>query len=63
MARYAYKVLDLREGARLTAEKLERILNEHAAQGWRLRAMETAESRRMAVTRESLVLIFEREAS
>ena len=34
--RYEYKVLELRE-------KLERILNEHAEQGWQLKAITSAE--------------------
>ena len=43
-ARYEYKVLELREkwiGGRLSSDELEKMLNEHAAQGWRLKALRT----------------------
>ena len=36
-ATYEYKALELREkytGRRLSGDKLEKVLNEHAAQGW-----------------------------
>ena len=39
-ARYEYKALELREkytGRRLSGDKLEEVLNEHAAQGWQLK--------------------------
>lgn len=38
--RYTYKVVELREdlmGDKMSGDKLEKILNEHAAQGWRLK--------------------------
>jgi hypothetical protein len=44
--RVEYKVLELREkmiGGKMSGEKLERILNEHAAQGWYLKAITSAE--------------------
>jgi hypothetical protein len=44
--RVEYKVLELREkliGGKMSGEKLERILNDHAAQGWRLKAITSAE--------------------
>jgi hypothetical protein len=40
--RYEYKVLELREkmiGGKMSGDRLERVLNEHAAQGWRLKAI------------------------
>ena len=43
---YTYKVVEVREkmiGGKMSGEKLERLLNEHASQGWRLRAITTAE--------------------
>lgn len=46
--RYAYKVIELREkmiGGKMSGDKLERILNDHAAQGWRLKAITSAEVR------------------
>ena len=44
--RYEYKVVEIREkmiGGKMSGDKLERILNEHAAQGWQLRAITSAE--------------------
>ena len=39
---YSYKVVEVREkmiGGKLSGDKLERLLNEHAAQGWQLKAI------------------------
>jgi hypothetical protein len=44
--RYVYKVVELREkmiGGKMSGEKLERVLNEHAAEGWRVKAITSAE--------------------
>ena len=44
--RYEYKVVELREGligGKMSGDKLEKVLNEWAAQGWNLRAITTAE--------------------
>ena len=44
--RYEYKVLELREkmiGGKMSGDKLEHVLNEHAGQGWRLKAITSAE--------------------
>ncbi|HEU5454653.1 MAG TPA: DUF4177 domain-containing protein [Nocardioides sp.] len=44
--RYEYKVVQIREGligGKMSADKLEKILNESAAQGWRVKAITTAE--------------------
>ena len=44
--RYEYKVLELREkllGGKMSGDKLERILNEHAEHGWQLKAITSAE--------------------
>jgi Domain of unknown function (DUF4177) len=44
--RYEYKVVELREkmiGGKMSGDKLERILNEHAAQGWQLKAITSAD--------------------
>jgi len=41
-----YKALELREGfigGKLSGEKLELILNDHAAEGWRLKAITSAD--------------------
>lgn len=42
VARYEYRVLQLREsliGGKLSAEKLERLLNKEADAGWQLKAI------------------------
>lgn len=42
----AYKVLELREkliGGKMSGDKLEKILNEHGAQGWQLKAVTALE--------------------
>jgi hypothetical protein len=44
--RYEYKVVELREGlfgGKMSGGKLEKVLNEWAAQGWHLRAITTAD--------------------
>lgn len=44
--RYEYKVVELREkllGGKMSGAKLEGVLNDHAAQGWRLKAITAAE--------------------
>ena len=44
--RYEYKVVELREkmiGGKMSGDKLERVLNEHAAQGWQLKAITSAD--------------------
>jgi hypothetical protein len=43
---FEYKVVELREkllGGKMSGAKLEGLLNEHAAQGWQLKAITTAE--------------------
>jgi hypothetical protein len=40
--RYEYKVVELREGmlgGKMSGDKLENVLNEHARQGWQLKAV------------------------
>ena len=42
MARYEYKVEELREGmvgGKMSGDKLEKLLNDNARDGWRLRAI------------------------
>jgi hypothetical protein len=44
--RYEYTVVELREGmigGKMSGDKLGQVLNEHAAQGWRLRAITSVE--------------------
>ena len=41
-AAYEYKVVELREGmlgGKMSGDKLEKVLNDHARQGWQLRAI------------------------
>jgi hypothetical protein len=43
---YEYKVVELREkmlGGKMSGDKLETLLNEHARQGWRLKAITSTE--------------------
>jgi uncharacterized protein DUF4177 len=63
--RYEYKVLELREkmiGGKMSGDKLERALNEHAAQGWRLKTITSADVKgRMGPGGvEGLLVTFER---
>jgi hypothetical protein len=44
-ARYEYRVLELREkliGGKLSGDQLEKVLNDHAAEGWQLKALTRA---------------------
>jgi hypothetical protein len=44
--RYEYKVVELREsmiGGKMSGGKLEKLLNDHAAQGWQLKAITAAD--------------------
>ncbi|KRF05871.1 hypothetical protein ASG88_20450 [Nocardioides sp. Soil777] len=43
---YEYKVVEIREkmlGGKMSGDKLETMLNEHARQGWRLKAITSTE--------------------
>ena len=44
--RYEYKVLEIREkmiGGKLSGDKLEKILNQQAGEGWRLKTITSAD--------------------
>ena len=44
--RYEYRVVELREGllgGKMSGDKLEAVLNEHARQGWQLKAITSVE--------------------
>jgi predicted rRNA methylase YqxC with S4 and FtsJ domains len=46
MPQYEYKVAELREGmigGKMSGDKLEKLLNQHAAQGWQLKAITASE--------------------
>jgi hypothetical protein len=41
-SRYEYTVVEVREGmigGKMSGDKLEKVLNQHASQGWQLRAI------------------------
>jgi hypothetical protein len=64
--RYEYKVLELREklfGGKMSGDKLEKILNEHARQGWRLKAITSADVKGRVGPGgvEGLLVTFERD--
>ena len=44
--RYEYEVVELREGligGKMSGDKLEKVLNEHARKGWQLKAITSVE--------------------
>jgi hypothetical protein len=44
--RYEYRVVEVREsmvGGKMSGGKLEKLLNEHASQGWQLKAITSAD--------------------
>ena len=46
VGRYEYKVVELREGmigGKMSGDKLERVLNENAREGWQLKALTATE--------------------
>ena len=66
--RYEYKVLELREkmiGGKMSGEKLEKILNEHASQGWQLKSLTSADvkGRLGPGGVDGLLITFERQIS
>ena len=63
---YQYRVVELREkmiGGKVSGERLEKLLNENAAQGWRLRAITSADVKGRVGPGgvEGLLITFERE--
>jgi predicted ABC-type sugar transport system permease subunit len=45
-SRFEYKVIELREGligGKMSGDKLEKVLNQHAEQGWQLKAITAVE--------------------
>lgn len=64
---YVYKVVELREkmmGGKMSGDKLEHVLNEHAEQGWRLRAVTSTDVKGRVGPGgvEGLLVTFERSA-
>lgn len=46
MQRYTYKVVEVREkllGGKMSGDKLEKLLNDHARDGWQLKAITATE--------------------
>jgi hypothetical protein len=67
MQRYTYRVVELREkmiGGKMSGGKLEKVLNENAAEGWQLKAITSAEIKGRVGPGgvEGLLLTFERPA-
>jgi hypothetical protein len=67
MTRYEYRVLQIREsmiGGKLSADKLEKLLNEEASQGWQLKAITSTEVKGRVGPGgvEGLLVTFERPA-
>jgi Domain of unknown function (DUF4177) len=63
---YEYKCVEMRAkilGGALSGEKLERVLNEHAAQGWRFKTMSAVDvkGRIGPGGTDGLLVTFERE--
>lgn len=64
---FQYKVVEVREkmiGGKMSGEKLEKILNEHALEGWQLRAITAADVKGRIGPGgvEGLMITFERPA-
>ena len=63
--RYEYTVVELREGmigGKMSGDKLEKVLNQHAAQGWQLKAITSVDvkGRIGPGSVEGLLVTFER---
>jgi len=66
--RYEYTVVELREGmigGKMSGDKLEQVLNEHAAQGWQLKAITSVEVKGRVGPGgvEGLLVTFERRSA
>ncbi|MEV0073496.1 MULTISPECIES: DUF4177 domain-containing protein [unclassified Amycolatopsis] len=65
MQRYTYKVVELREklmGGKMSGDRLEKVLNDHAADGWQLKTITSADvkGRVGPGSVEGLLVTFER---
>lgn len=66
--RYEYKVVKLREkllGGKMSGDKLQRVLNDHAAQGWQLKTITAVEVKGRVGPggEEGVLATFERRAA
>ncbi len=64
--RFEYRVVELREGmigGKMSGGKLEKVLNDHAREGWQLKAITSAEVKGRVGPGgvEGLLVTFERE--
>jgi hypothetical protein len=64
---FVYKVVQLREGmigGKISADKLEKLLNDHARQGWQLKAITSTDVKGRVGPGgvEGLLVTFERPA-
>lgn len=62
-AMFEYKVVGVRQkktSGTMSAAMLQAVLNEHAAEGWQLRALTSADMKGMAGKTEGVLLTFER---
>jgi hypothetical protein len=65
---YEYKVIELREGlfgGKMSGDKLEKVLNQHAVQGWQLKAITAVEVKGRVGPGgvEGVLITFERQTS
>ena len=65
---YEYKVIQVREGligGKMSADKLEKVLNQYAQQGWQLKAVTSVEvkGRIGPGATEGVLVTFERQRS
>lgn len=63
---YVYKVVEVREkmiGGKMSGDRLENLLNDHAGQGWRLKAITSTEVKGRVGPGgvEGILVTFERE--
>ena len=68
MQRYEYRVVEVREGligGKMSGDKVEKLLNEHARQGWQLKALTsvTVKGRIGPGGTDGLLATFERPAT
>ena len=65
-SRYEYMVVELREGmvgGKMSGDKLEKVLNQHATQGWQLKAITSVDVKGRVGPGgvEGLLVTFERQ--
>jgi hypothetical protein len=63
---YTYKVIEVREkmiGGKMSGDRLEKLLNDHASQGWQLKAITSADVSKAVGfgSKEGVLVTFERQ--